>query len=82
MLSMDRFVISESLTELGFNILSKYAKQEQCEKVMKGYVSIIVRECFNKKRKDVEDILINSGLLTRPEFFIILSRIHGGKYGR
>ena len=78
MLSMDRFIISESLTELGFNVLSKYSRQEQCDEVIKGYVTIIVRECFNKKRKDVEDTLIRSGLLTRPEFFIILSRLHGG----
>lgn len=78
MLCTNRFVISEALTELGFKVLSKYARQEQCIEVVKGYVTIIVRECFKRKREDVKDLIIGSGIVTRPEFFIILSRLHGG----
>jgi len=77
MLNRDREIICQALKELGMHALSDHARQEQCFEVVKGYAQVIVKESFRRNRPDISNSIIQSGLITKPEFFIILSRTHG-----
>lgn len=73
MLSRDHYIISEALKELGFKVLPAIARNEQCSESSKNYICIIIRECYKNKRPDIIEWIIKAGVITRSEFFIILS---------
>lgn len=77
MLSRDRWIIGYALKEIGFDLMYSHAIQEDNQEILKGYISIIIRQCEVKKLPWVIETLIKSCVITRPEFYKISSKIRG-----